>query len=505
MQKKRVFINAFMSVVQVIVVALVFFILYRFLYKTIGPEKLGIWSLVLATVSVANVANLGYAACVVKFVAKYLARGEEETASNIIQTAVIAIALFFALILSIVYIFASWFLSFIIPESGINHAIAILPYGLIAMWMMVVAAVFLAGLEGRQRIDLKSILLMSSWVLHLLLCFILVPIFDLMGVAYANLIQSFFVLTTSWLTLKHFFPLLPPVPYRWKFKLYKEMVGYGANIQVISACQMINDFIIKAVLTKYSGLATTGFYEMASRMVLQISRVIISANQVLVPAIADLHEKNKDTIQKIYKDSYNMVFFIALPLFAAITAFSPIISQVWIGHYEKTFVLFSILLSFGWFLNILAGPAFFVNLGIGELKWITYGHITTALINLGLGLLLAKLYGGTAVVSVWVFALIIGSFIITIPYHLRHGIPISELFPKKNISVALSATSGAIFTLYLYHEMSGKCRFLELAIIVSLVFFGTTAKAFWGHPMRKRLMEWMYPMLSKKQTQDNRQ
>ncbi len=494
-----------MSVMQVLVVALVFFILYRFLYKTIGAEKLGVWSLVLATVSVANVANLGYAACVVRFVAKYLAHGEEEKASNIIQTAVIAMAVFFGLILFIVYIFASLFLSFVIPANNIDDAIAILPYGLIAMWMMVVATVFLAGLEGRQRIDLKSVLLMLSWVLHLLLCFILVPMFDLMGVAYANLIQSFFVLTASWLTLKHFFPLLPLVPYRWKYKLYKEMVGYGANIQVISACQMINDFIIKAILTKYSGLATTGFYEMASRMVLQISRIIISANQVLVPAIADLHEKNRDTIQKIYKDSYNMVFFIALPLFAAIVAFAPIISLVWIGHYEKTFVLYSILLSFGWFLNILAGPAFFVNLGIGELKWITYGHIITTLLNLGLGLLLGKLYGGTAVVSVWIFALIIGSFVITIPYHLRHGIPVSELFPKKNIGVGLGVIFGTIFTLYLYHEMYGKCRFLELAIVISLVFFGTIAKSFWDHDMRKRIMEWALTMLSKKQEQNNNQ
>ena len=61
LQKRRLLINAIMSVVQVVVTSGILFVLYRFLIRTIGVEKLGIWSVVLSTSSVAGIANLGLA------------------------------------------------------------------------------------------------------------------------------------------------------------------------------------------------------------------------------------------------------------------------------------------------------------------------------------------------------------------------------------------------------------------------------------------------------------
>ena len=92
-QKRRVFINATMSIVQIILVSGVFFFLYRFLLKTIGVEQLGIWSLVLATTSITQVVNFGLSGSVVKFVAKYAARGEDRNISAVIQTAAISLGL----------------------------------------------------------------------------------------------------------------------------------------------------------------------------------------------------------------------------------------------------------------------------------------------------------------------------------------------------------------------------------------------------------------------------
>ncbi|HSW36364.1 MAG TPA: hypothetical protein VLH18_07155, partial [Candidatus Limnocylindrales bacterium] len=66
MQKRQVLINAIMSVVQVVAIGVILFILYRFLLDTIGIDKLGVWSIVLATTSVATIANLGLSASVVK-------------------------------------------------------------------------------------------------------------------------------------------------------------------------------------------------------------------------------------------------------------------------------------------------------------------------------------------------------------------------------------------------------------------------------------------------------
>src|SRR2546428_8037468 len=158
MQNRKILINAIMSVVQVIVISCILFILYRFLLDTIGIEQLGVWSVVLATTSVAQVANLGLSASVVKFVAKYAARGQDETVAYVVQTSVISLGVLIGLVLSIVSPFISLLLSMVVPIANLNEALSILPYALASLWMMVLSSVFQSGLDGYQRVDLRSIL-----------------------------------------------------------------------------------------------------------------------------------------------------------------------------------------------------------------------------------------------------------------------------------------------------------------------------------------------------------
>ncbi|TET78567.1 MAG: hypothetical protein E3J41_04305, partial [Candidatus Cloacimonadota bacterium] len=94
MRKRQVLINAITSVVSIFMVGVVFFILYRYLINTIGVEQLGIWSLVLATTSVTQIANFGLGTSVIKFVAKYVAREEDKRVSGIIQTAALSVGAF---------------------------------------------------------------------------------------------------------------------------------------------------------------------------------------------------------------------------------------------------------------------------------------------------------------------------------------------------------------------------------------------------------------------------
>jgi O-antigen/teichoic acid export membrane protein len=490
-QKRRVLINAASSIIQVVAISVALFILYRFLLDTIGVEKLGVWSVVLATTSVAAIANLGLSASVVKFVAKYVARRQEQTVVDVIQTAAISTGVAVGFLLIAVYSFAGWLLSLVAPSDALRDALCILPYGLIALWVMIIASVFQAGLDGYHRIDLRSMLLIASVMFHLVLCFVLVPIHGLMGLAYARVAQVSVLLIATWLLLKRLIPKLPFVPCRWNRKLFQEMVGYGLNFQVTSISQLLCDPLVKVLLTKFGGLAMTGFYEMASRMVLQFRMVLVSANQVLVPTIADLQEKDPEAIQKVYKDSYNLLFYIAVPFFLIIIALTPIISQLWIGTYESTFVSFSMLLALGWLLNTLTAPAYFANLGIGKLRWNTIGHVTTAVLNLGLGLLLGSTYGGMGVVSGWVISMVVGSFIITISYHYRYGMSMIELLSKEGIGIMSAAICALGVSLALYYELNDKLTPLTMATVVVLVFLGIVFIPLWYHPMRKRLTRWI--------------
>jgi len=491
MQNRKILINAMMSVLQVIVIAFALFVLYRFLLNALGVERLGIWSIVMAMTSIGQISNLGFSASVLKFVAKYQAHDDQESVAALIQTSAIFIGILAGGVILIVYPLAAWLLGHILRDSNLGEALSILPYALGSLWITILSGIFQSSLDGFQRIAIRSMLLMAGAVLQLTLCLALVPTFGLLGVAYAQVSQALVLLIAGWLILKRHLPLLPIVPWHWDQNLFREMVGYGVNFQIITVSQLLYDPITKGLLTKFGDLSMTGYYEMANRMILQLRSLLVAANQVLVPVIADFQEKNQKAIEEIYKRSYRLLFYIALPMFSAILAFIPIISEAWIGHFESQFVVFANLLTIGWFMNSVASPAYFSNLGIGDLRWNTIGHIIIAVLNLGLGWLLGSIFGGSAVVVAWVISLIAGSLIIPISFHLKYNIPVTELFPEENGPVGFASLVGLTLSLLIYHQMNDHLSLLALSGIIVISFSVIVIIPVWLHPMRKRSIGWV--------------
>ncbi|MFX0136890.1 MAG: oligosaccharide flippase family protein [Candidatus Hodarchaeota archaeon] len=501
MQKQQILINASMSVAQIVIISGILFVLYRFLLNTIGVEQLGIWSLVLATTSITQIANFGLSGSVVKFVAKYIARRENEKISGVIQTAAISVSIFVGFILLIGYPIAKWILGLVIPLAFIPVAHAILPYAFFALWIVAITGIFQAGLDGYQRIDIRCILLIGAAGFHLLLCFILAPTYGLMGLAYARVFQSIIIFISSWIFLKRYFPLLPILPYKWDKGLFKEMIGYGINFQIITVASMFYDPITKALLSKFGGLSMVGYFEMASKMVQQLRALIISANQVLVPAIANLQEKIPEKVQSVYLTSYRLLFYLSFPLYSLIIIFTPLISELWIGRYEKIFVNFGILLAIGWLLNTLAGPAYFAYLGIGNLRWNVAAHLSIATLNAGLGVLLGLFYDGIGVVVAWVVGLTLGSSIIYLSYHIRHKIRLIELLPKASRIIIIACLISILSALIIHHNLNNSLNLIVLNSLILISFLIIVFIPFWLHPMRKNLIRWInYELLKRPQS-----
>ena len=239
---------------------------------------------------------------------------------------------------------------------------------------------------------------------YLVLAFLLVPRYSLLGLAYAQTAQTGACFLATWILLRRTIPELPFVPHRWDRGLFREMCGYGLHFQFITASQAAREPVTKALLAKFGGLAMTGIYDMASRWVFTFRELIVQANLVLVPTISGLREREPEAIPAVYRASYRLVFFLGVPAFAFLLAVSPIVSWVWLGHYEPMFVLFVGLLAAGWLVNILSNPAYVVDLGTGALRWVSIGCACTAILNPALGYFAGKYFGGAAVVAVSAFA-----------------------------------------------------------------------------------------------------
>ncbi|HTR45903.1 MAG TPA: lipopolysaccharide biosynthesis protein [Verrucomicrobiae bacterium] len=495
---RRIVLNALTTCGQTVGSAAVLFLLYRFLIRSIGIERVGIWSLVLATTSVVWLANQGFSASLVRFVARYSAREQPVDVSLLIQTAVISMALAAGLIACALYPAALWFLHRILPPRNFPEARAILPFALFSLWFTVIEAILQAALSGRELIAECNYLEMAGSASYLLLALALVPRHGLPGLACAQAVQSGAIVLITWVLLCRRVGALPPFPRRWSRAHFRELAAYGLHFQIITASQALREPVTKALITKFGGLAFTGLYDLAARAVMTLRETIAQANQVLIPTVASLSERDPASVPKIYRESYRLVFFLAVPAFACLAVASPLISRVWIGRCEPAFVEFVVLLSAAWLVNVLCNSAYVLSLGTGALRWVSTGCVATVILNCGLGFLAGRWAaplgrGGIAVGCTAAFSLAIGYVIVLVAHHCENGVPFSQLWPEDSAWIVTASCAASFVLLPAICFASFRAALSEdaqaFAVVAALAAVLLSA---WIHPMRKRVIRWVF-------------
>ncbi len=157
--------------IQAIITSIIIFVSYKYLITKLGVEKLGVWSLIVASVSILNMGNLGLSSTIVKYIAKYLVYDDRDKISSIIQTALITVLFTSALLLGLVYILANILLKAIVPENQIILATTLLPYSLINIGIILQAGISLSALDGAQKIYIRNLLLISSSIIFFVLIY----------------------------------------------------------------------------------------------------------------------------------------------------------------------------------------------------------------------------------------------------------------------------------------------------------------------------------------------
>jgi len=486
--KRRVSLNVLTTVIQVIVTGIVFIVFYRYLLDRLGVEQLGVWSIVLATASVSRICDFGLSVGVVRFVAQALAKEDRLGAAEIVETVAITIGLLMAVMLTLGFPFFKSVLEYLLFGQERMTALEILPYALLSFWGMMIAGVFLAGLDGCQRIDLRSGLMALSNIFFLILTVLWVPHFGLKGAAFAQVVQSLGLAFVSWWTLRRQVADLVLFPIRWRMPVLKQMIGYGVSSQVISIMSVLFDSITKGLMSKFGGLGSLGYYEMANKLLIQSRAIIVEANRVIIPIVSTLKERQPEKIVNIFALSYRSLFYVAVLFYMCVAISLPSISVLWIGSYQSIFVQFALLLTFGWFVNTLAVPAFFLNYGTGELR---QNVITQSIIGLGgfgAGMILGFLINGIGVVLGSVFGLTVGSVFLIVFHMKKSGMCWSEVIIPRDMWQLLVIGSVAVwFSVYGSYVYRSRAVVFTIGItcVVGIMLLG------WIHSMRKELFRLM--------------
>jgi O-antigen/teichoic acid export membrane protein len=486
MRNKTLIDNVFANVVQAIISAAILFYLYRFISINLGIAKLGIWSVVLAVISVSRLSDLGLSVAVTRYVARDVAENNYSGVRDIIDSVTIAVSLLTLAAIPLFYPLAELVIKKILDSDDAVRALSILPYAFSSLWLTVVGSVFLSALDGIQRMDLKALVTIAGQLIFLLIAVVLTPKYELVGLGIAQLVQSAIIAISSRLLLCRSLTNLRLIPTKWSLTTIKEMLPYGANTQMASICLLLLDPVSKIFLAKFGGAAAVGYFEIANQIVTKIRSLIVSANQAIIPYVTSLTVTMPERAQSLYLENFRIILYIASISFSLIMMWAGAATQIISGHLSDELILSVSVLTIAWGINIVTTPAYFMNMGCGDVYWNTINHLIMSGLNVILGLTLGHFYGHVGVTFAYAISIIAGSAILIIKYHIQHDINSNLFLQKENIiliaklSIALFVFKHSLDSLEL--NLNFKYFFLNSVPLVIVIW------AAWPHSSRLTLI-----------------
>lgn len=485
----RATLNATSGALQAITSAALLFFLYRYLLSTLGAEQLGVWSIVVASVSVGRLTDLGFAGTALKFVASALGRGDSDKAMRVIGTAAISIGVLMLTVLMLTLPFLDTLLAAAIPPTAHQLALQAMPYAMTSLAISVMGGIFQYSLDACQRMYIRNAILVAGNVSMAFLAVVLTPRMGVLGVAIAQCLQALLVLALS---VAFLFRHLPDFSLRklgWHRAEFLEMLGYATNFQVGMVVGMFFDPATKVLMGKYASLSSVAYYDMANQVVQKLRTMVISAQQSLVPMIAQTASSDLAGRRILVSKAYAFSASIGFAVFFLMAMSFPLISVLWIGHYQAEFVTSGLILSIGWMVSTISAVGYFYNQGAGSLTPNTLSHIATGLLNVVLGVTLGAHFGLAGIATAAAIAIAIPSLPLIVHVFRQLKLPLPELFPKELRGTFAFLSVAGLSSIVLGHIFVAERNLMWVTLLIGtlgLLWVGLRSTALRSFIMAKR-------------------
>jgi len=164
-----------------------------------------------------------------------------------------------------------------------------------------------------------------------------------------------------------------------------------------------------------------------------------------------------------------MVLFSA-PLFIFIAIFAQPLVRLWLGPgYEMTALALQ-LLAICNFINLLAGPGFLIDTGMGNPRYGAYSALLGIGLNIILSVVLTMKFGYIGTILGIVIALTLANFYLIVSFHTRHKISLQNTFWKVLTYPLLTCIIGGVLFSFL-ERASGGLKGILLATLTYTAFY----------------------------------
>jgi O-antigen/teichoic acid export membrane protein len=373
------------------------FFLAPVLVHGLGDERNGIWSLVESILAYLMLFDLGVAASVVRYVARFETTRDWDKLNRIFSTSLIIFGMAGALTF-----FVAWALAFPFLETlGVASELRPETRGMLILLGFNLAAglplgVFPCVLDGLGKYPTKTIL-RSALLLVRTVIFVVIMKQEggLIELAWAiticNLAEHLLMGVAAWW-------YLPGLRFSFSYvdrATFRTIRGYSVDAFLAMVAGRISFQTDAVVIGSFLSARFITFFTISARLVEYAKNAVRALTTVLVPAISSLEARgDTESIRQVLVDGTRYVLWIIIPVEAALVLLGKPFLALWMGaRYVDLCYPTLVILTIPLALAMAQSVAARVLYGMGRLRWYARAVMAEGAINLLLSMALVRPLG----------------------------------------------------------------------------------------------------------------
>ncbi|MGC1273669.1 MAG: flippase [Planctomycetaceae bacterium] len=373
------------------------FVLTPIVLLSLGNEAYGIWAITMAAAGYYTLADCGFQAATIKYIAQFEASGDRDSLNKTVATTVTSCSVMAAAVaasgLAVCWVFP--FL-FELKSEGVATVRWTVLLSALTVAVQLQGQVFRATLRALKRFDLENVIAVTSQLLTATLMIVVVMAgYGLVAMALVNLVAAVLVRATEAFATTCLLKGVRITPGGFDRATFRLLFGFSSMNVIRRVCNEGRRNSGSLIVGYFLGPAAVPFFAVAHTLVKKTHSLTQSVSSVVLPVASELdaQQKREQLLRMMVLVPRLLVTFAMAATVVFVMLGRPFV-EFWIGadYVELTYPLLCIL-GVGFVANSFSGAQRQMLAGTGQIRAITILSVVSAILQIGLSLALVPTIG----------------------------------------------------------------------------------------------------------------
>ena len=474
-QSKLIFQNVTVNYVVTGTELLIGVFMLPFNVAHLGQAAYGLWVLVASVTVYFSMFDLGYGVALVRFAARYRAKGDTKGLNEIISTMFVvfsAVGLVAFTIALLISLNLERFFPLTPDQAKTGRIVLLFISSYVALQFP--ASVFGGIVNGFQRTYLNgAVAFVTALVVAGVNVIVLLSGYGLAELVAATTAVRILSIFAYALNAYRVFPDLRIRPRYFKRERLREVTGFSVFILIIDIANKLNYSTDAIVVGAFLGTSAVAIWAVAQRVIEIVQRISDQLNAVLFPVVVDNATVQRvDRLQEILVQGQRLSLAMVVPMATVLGLTARPLVMVWVGPQFSASVNIIYILSVVVALRVGNATSAVILKGSDLHKFLAVSNLSMAVGNLVLSVILVHFYGLIGVAIGTLIPMIVISMFVVFPAACRRvKLPVWTVAQRSVWPATWPAVVMAGFVVLTRGRIQGSWSLLVLQSLVAAAIY----------------------------------